>query len=74
MSMSAYQKLIKGPFIKYIELHLRARDEPSSVTLKLLTKSNNEQKLMLWGHLHKGTSLYGCPFPVITLLSIKFDL
>ena len=46
-STSAYQKLIKGPFIKYIELHLRARDEPSSVTLKLLTKSNNEQKLVL---------------------------
>ena len=38
--------MIEGPFIKYIELHLRARDEPPSVTLKLLTKSNNEQKLV----------------------------
>ena len=40
-------KLIKGTFIKYVELHLRARDEPPSVTLQLLTKSNNEQKLVL---------------------------
>ena len=33
--------------MKYIELHLRARDKPPSVTLKLWTKSNNEQKLVL---------------------------
>ena len=40
MSMSAYQKLIKGPFFKYIELHLRVRDEPpiKSVTSKIINQ------------------------------------
>ena len=35
-SGETYQKLIKRPFIKYIELHLRARDKPPSVTLKII--------------------------------------
>ena len=40
MSMSTYQKLIKGPFFKYIELHLRVRDEPpiKSVTSKIINQ------------------------------------
>ena len=40
MSMSAYQKLIKGPFFKYIELHLRVRDETpiKSVTSKIINQ------------------------------------
>ena len=37
-NISAYQKLIKGPFIKYIESHLRVHDEPPSVTFKIINQ------------------------------------